>query len=147
MNQNWIFFYYLMFHSLFIQGDIVYIGSLNQTDIDMQENFYKNFYQIDKVTDIRILTNNMHFVLNETAKIRKDLSLISLGMNNSLIIEECSLLIENTIFEVKGFSLNLKSLNTQNFIFMVSRNGSLILEVKNIKLLCKLFIFFNNFRV
>ena len=119
MNQNWIFFYYLMFHSLFIQGDIAYIGSLNQTDIDMQENFYKNFYQIDKVTDIRILTNNMHFVLNETAKIRKDLSLISLGMNNSLIIEECSLLIENTIFEVKGFSLNLKSLNTQNIIFMV----------------------------
>ena len=136
-----------MFHFFLIQGDIVYIGSLNQTDIDMQENFYKNFYQIDKVTDIRILTNNMHFVLNETAKIRKDLSLISLGMNNSLIIEECSLLIENTIFEVKGFSLNLKSLNTQNFIFMVSRNGSLILEVKNIKLLCKLFIFFNNFRV
>lgn len=137
MNQNWTFFYYFMFNYLLIQGDIVYIGigSLNQTDIDMQETFNENFYQIDKVTDIRILTNNMHFVLNETAKIGKNLSLISLGMNNSLIIEDCSLLIENTFFEVKGFSLNLKSVNTQNLIFMVSTNGSLILEVKHIKLL------------
>ena len=128
MNQNLKFFYYFMFHFLFIQGDIVYIDSLNQTANDIQETFYENFYKLDQITEIRISTNNMYFILNETTKMKKDLSLISLGMNNSLIIENSSLLIENAFFELIGFTLKLQNFNNENSIFMFS-NGSLILEV------------------
>ena len=118
-----------MFHFFLIQGDIVYIDSLNHTANDIQEIFYENFYQIEQITEIQILTNNMYFILNETTKMKKNLSLISFGINNSLIIENSSLLIENTIFELIGFTLKLRNFNNENYIFMFSRNGSLIFEV------------------
>lgn len=129
MNQNLSFLYYFMFQFLLIQGDIVYLDSLNHTANEIQETFYENFYQIDQITEIQILTNNMYFILNETTKMKKNMSLISLGINNSLIIENSSLLIENAFFELKGFTLKLRNFKNENSIFMFSRNCSLIFEV------------------
>lgn len=130
MIQKWRFFYYYMFYTHLFHANIVYIDSLSQNASEMQDNFYENFYQFDNITDIQILINNMTFILNETFKLEKNLSLISLGMNNSLIIKNCSLLIQNTSFKMKGFSLTLLNLDIESSIFMVSGDGMLILEVR-----------------
>ena len=132
MIQKWKFLYYFMFSTHLFQANIVYIDSLSQNASEMQDYFYENFYKLDNITDIQILINNMTFILNETFKLAKSLSLISLGMNNSLILKNCSLAIQNTSFAIQGFSLTLLNLDIESSIFLVSGNGSLVLEVRKI---------------
>ena len=104
-------FFLLNFVSFFvhkINADNFYIDYF-----DPQSNYCENLGQCIKEmqnsSNFYIISNNSLSLIDEDVYIIENTTIQSLGLNNSLIINDCMIKINGVLFQIIGFSIKIKN--------------------------------------